>query len=100
VSDYDCLLSVNDWLGPVLAGGNCVSPGTFRLPNRQSLSMSQSAPGPCDGDSNHFWSFHIGGSNWLLGDASVRFIQYSAQPITFPMSTRAGGEVIPSNYNW
>ncbi|MCI0376194.1 MAG: DUF1559 domain-containing protein [Gemmataceae bacterium] len=48
---------------------------------------------PCD--LHHFWSHHTGGSNWLLGDGAVRFLNYSAGPRLIPqMATRAGGEVI------
>ena len=49
---------------------------------------------PCHG--NHFWSFHSGGGNWLLCDASVRFMSYTAGTTVIPdMATIAGGEVIP-----
>jgi prepilin-type N-terminal cleavage/methylation domain-containing protein/prepilin-type processing-associated H-X9-DG protein len=44
-------------------------------------------------DQFHFWSFHSGGSNFLMGDGSVRFLAYSADAILPAMSTRAGGEV-------
>jgi prepilin-type N-terminal cleavage/methylation domain-containing protein/prepilin-type processing-associated H-X9-DG protein len=45
---------------------------------------------PCD--QFHFWSVHAGGSNFLLGDGSVRFINYDAANVLTAMSTRAGGE--------
>jgi prepilin-type N-terminal cleavage/methylation domain-containing protein len=45
---------------------------------------------------NHFWSFHAGGGNWLLCDASVRFMSYTLGTTVIPiMATAAGGEVIP-----
>jgi prepilin-type N-terminal cleavage/methylation domain-containing protein/prepilin-type processing-associated H-X9-DG protein len=44
-------------------------------------------------DMFHFWSFHVGGSNFVMGDGSVRFIAYSADPVMPAMSTIAGGEV-------
>jgi prepilin-type N-terminal cleavage/methylation domain-containing protein len=46
-------------------------------------------------DLHHFWSNHTGGGNWLLGDGSVRFMQYAAGPRIIPaMGTKANGEVI------
>jgi prepilin-type N-terminal cleavage/methylation domain-containing protein/prepilin-type processing-associated H-X9-DG protein len=48
----------------------------------------------------HFWSFHIGGSNWLLADGSVRFVVYAidnntlAQTTFTALTTRDGGEVV------
>jgi prepilin-type N-terminal cleavage/methylation domain-containing protein/prepilin-type processing-associated H-X9-DG protein len=44
-------------------------------------------------DQFHFWSFHSGGSNFLLGDGSVRFLTYGADSVLPAMSTRDGGEV-------
>jgi prepilin-type N-terminal cleavage/methylation domain-containing protein/prepilin-type processing-associated H-X9-DG protein len=56
-------------------------------------------------DYNHFWSFHTGGSQFLMGDGSVQFITYAAgnQIVTRisnidvtlleALSTRNGGEV-------
>ena len=44
-------------------------------------------------DHHHFWSTHTGGGNWLMGDGSVRFLNYSAAAVVVQMSTRAGGEV-------
>jgi prepilin-type N-terminal cleavage/methylation domain-containing protein len=94
VSDYDCLLSTQDQIGPNFYGG-CQSPGTFRAPTAPPGTTN--AANVCSGDSNHFWSWHTSGSNWLLGDASVRFMPYSAQAVTIPMGTRNLGEVVPSN---
>jgi len=105
VSDYDCLLSTQDQLGQNgIIGGGCISPGIFHYPT-DPRSIGMTAGAPCDGDSNHFWSFHTGGSNWLLGDGSVRFMPYSAASgggnpatnITITMATRNGGEVVPAS---
>ena len=42
----------------------------------------------------HYWSLHTGGANWLLGDGSVRFIQYSAATtVVTPMASINAGEV-------
>jgi len=87
-SDYDCLLSVNDYVGPNLYGG-CVVPGRFGSP-RLPINNNN-----CGGDSNHFWSYHTGGSNWLMGDASVKFIAYGARAQTIlDMGSRNGGETV------
>jgi prepilin-type processing-associated H-X9-DG protein/prepilin-type N-terminal cleavage/methylation domain-containing protein len=47
---------------------------------------------PCD--SNHFWSLHSGGANFLLVDGSVHFLVYAAAPIMPALATRAGGEAV------
>ena len=48
-------------------------------------------------DQFHFWSFHPGGSHFLLGDGSVRLIPYgSGAAVLDLLVTRAGGEVIPA----
>ena len=40
----------------------------------------------------HFWSLHTGGANFLLADASVQFLTYSAAPLLPALASRAGGE--------
>ena len=89
VSDYDCLLSTTDVLGQYFYSG-CVTPGLYRPGNLNT--------GPCSGDSNHFWSHHTGGSMWAFGDASTRYIPYTAQPLTIPLATRAGGETVNMDF--
>ena len=48
-------------------------------------------------DQVHFWSFHTGGSNFLMGDGSVRFLTYGKDSILPQFSTRSGGEVFIDN---
>ncbi len=45
---------------------------------------------PCD--NFHFWSLHEGGSQFLFGDGSVRFVSYNNATIIPALSTRNGGE--------
>ena len=46
-------------------------------------------------DTQHYWSFHTSGGNWLLADGSVRFLRYSAGTTVIPlMASRNGGEVV------
>jgi prepilin-type N-terminal cleavage/methylation domain-containing protein len=45
---------------------------------------------PCD--QFHFWSLHHGGSNFVMGDGSVRFLTYDVAPIFAALSTRDKGE--------
>jgi prepilin-type N-terminal cleavage/methylation domain-containing protein/prepilin-type processing-associated H-X9-DG protein len=84
-SDYDNLLSTRQLYGDPFNGSGCVLPGLFG---------PGSLRGPCDGDSNHFWSFHPGGANWVFGDGSVHFLPYSASALTIVLGSRDGGEVV------
>jgi prepilin-type processing-associated H-X9-DG protein len=84
-SDYDTLLSTRQLYGDIFGAGGCVQPGLFGPGNLN---------GQCNGDDNHFWSFHSGGANWVFADGSVRFLPYSASASTIPLASRNGGEVV------
>jgi len=62
--------------------GSCSVPTFYRAPSLK--------PSVCNFDL--FWSYHIGGANFILGDGSVRFIPYSGRPVMSAMATREKGE--------
>jgi prepilin-type N-terminal cleavage/methylation domain-containing protein/prepilin-type processing-associated H-X9-DG protein len=45
-------------------------------------------------DTNHFWSGHPQGANFLFADGSVRHLNYSDNSIIMPLSTKSGGEIV------
>jgi prepilin-type processing-associated H-X9-DG protein len=45
-------------------------------------------------DQIHFWSVHPGGANFALADGSVRFINYTSDPLMPALASRAGGESV------
>ena len=46
-------------------------------------------------DQAHFWSLHPSGANFLFADASVRFLNYSADRILPQLATRNLGDSTP-----
>lgn len=48
-------------------------------------------------DQVHFWSNHTGGSNFLFGDGSAKFLVYSANTVLPQLATRNGGEVVDAS---
>ncbi len=48
-------------------------------------------------DAAHYWSFHDGGSLFLMGDGSCRMINYSANTLIPALTTRDKGEVVSLN---
>jgi prepilin-type N-terminal cleavage/methylation domain-containing protein/prepilin-type processing-associated H-X9-DG protein len=47
---------------------------------------------------NHLWSMHPGGSNFAMGDASVRFIGYHVGSLMLALSTYMGNEPLDKPY--
>ena len=45
-------------------------------------------------DAAHYWSYHTGGAQFLMGDGSVRMITYSNNNIIAALSTATGGETV------
>ncbi len=45
-------------------------------------------------DQFHFWSHHIGGAHFVLGDGAVRFFTYDADDVLPALSTRRGREPV------
>ncbi len=80
----DVIMGVREIAPPNLTGyPNCpIGPYNFRAGNVNNQC-----------DQFRFWSFHSGGSNFLMGDGSVRFLTYGADAVLPAMSTRSGGEV-------
>ena len=62
--------------------GACPTNNFYRVPYKR--------PTVCNYDT--FWSYHINGASFILGDGSVRFIPYSARPVMEAMATRAKGD--------
>jgi prepilin-type N-terminal cleavage/methylation domain-containing protein len=92
VSDYDCLLAVENTVylnSPTQSGSNpvCTVPPRYSPGNPQFNCHA-----------NHFYSMHTGGGNWAMGDGSIRFVPYSVDLNALrAASTRAGGEVLGLN---
>jgi len=91
-----------EWHGTMYAVGDGPLPnlysgdgdGSVQCPDKSYFS----APVGNWCDSNHYWSRHAGGGNWLLADGSVRFMTWSAGTSTIPsMATIDGGEILPAD---
>lgn len=66
---------------------NCKLPLAYQFESQLNTSTQQTCA------SGHMWSYHPGGSNWLFGDGSVRFIKYTIDMTTLAaLATRNGSE--------
>jgi prepilin-type N-terminal cleavage/methylation domain-containing protein/prepilin-type processing-associated H-X9-DG protein len=79
--DGDCVLGARD---AALTGNFGAAATSVGL--RAAVPTNQA-------DSAHWWSFHLGGANFLYLDGSVHFLPYAADTILPQLSTRATGEV-------
>jgi prepilin-type N-terminal cleavage/methylation domain-containing protein/prepilin-type processing-associated H-X9-DG protein len=94
----DCVMTSNDvaianyFIANYSAAPNLPCNGTAA----QKIGMS---PGnPLVGcDAAHYWSFHPGGTQFLMADGSCRLVTYSNSGLLPALSTRAGGEVANLN---
>jgi prepilin-type N-terminal cleavage/methylation domain-containing protein/prepilin-type processing-associated H-X9-DG protein len=74
---------------------------TTRYPINQNGMSNNCGNGTCDNTGNNipFSSGHSGGANMLFADGSVKFLTNSTSLQTLQyLSSRAGGEVLGSNY--
>jgi prepilin-type N-terminal cleavage/methylation domain-containing protein len=90
----DVLMGSNelDYANAIFSGGGCLkaSPQLYAQFQRGDIHD------PCD--QAHFWSLHIDGGNFLLGDGSVRWIAYSANQNLPGLASANGGEVLGSDW--
>jgi prepilin-type N-terminal cleavage/methylation domain-containing protein/prepilin-type processing-associated H-X9-DG protein len=67
-------------------------PGPYHFqPPNQIRDANGEINGECD--AFHFWSYHLGGANFLYADGSVHFLAYAADAVLPAMGTREGHEV-------
>ncbi len=94
--DYDCLGGAAN-TGSFF-GASSDSGGGTGCPTGAASGLYRSPANPANAcDFDHYWSYHIGGAMFAMGDGSVRFIPYSAQPIMGALATKSGGEVPDSS---
>ncbi len=86
----DCVMTTND-----LAVANYFNSNYPPCDNTNMAMKIGLQPGkPNVGcDAAHFWSFHTGGAQFLMGDGSCRMVTYTNNNILPALTTRAGGEV-------
>jgi prepilin-type processing-associated H-X9-DG protein len=82
--DGDTLLGSTDTTLAVILGDSPTNVGL--RPPSQPFTTAEI-------DGAHFWSFHMGGANFLYCDGSVHFLNYGAEAVFPQLCTRAGGEV-------
>ncbi len=94
--DGDTLLGANDGYMATAQGDVATNVGFHAplYPASYGLSSNPGGGEAYDKDSAHFWSFHLGGANFLFTDGSVHFLAYGTTAATFSaMCSSNGGEV-------
>ena len=66
-------------------------PYHFRPPNETRDINGKIRP---ECDLFQFWSYHLGGANFLYADGSVHFLPYSADAVLPALGTINGGEIV------
>jgi prepilin-type N-terminal cleavage/methylation domain-containing protein/prepilin-type processing-associated H-X9-DG protein len=90
---YTASAAQNLGLAEINVKGNAdSSPELLLCPNGPYAFGPGTIHNPCD--QFHFWSLHLGGSNFLLADGSVHFFNYASAPVLTAMATRAGSEPV------
>jgi prepilin-type N-terminal cleavage/methylation domain-containing protein/prepilin-type processing-associated H-X9-DG protein len=83
------LPNTKQWCATVDAQGNS-------CPGGKQWFRQGSSNNYCD--SQHYWSKHTGGGNWLFCDGSVRFLSYNVGTVVqAALSTKNGGEVFDAS---
>ena len=89
MGNADCLMTSND-----LAMANYFNSSYGCDTTNMAMKIGLQPGKPNVGcDAAHYWSFHSGGAQFLMGDGSCRMLSYSNNGILPALSTRAGGEV-------
>jgi prepilin-type processing-associated H-X9-DG protein len=93
---YAFMEAVGSLAVPVPVGSYTYRNCTLPMPYQFETDLSTSTKKTCA--SGHMWSNHPGGSNWLFGDGSVRFLKYNTSLQTLgALATRNGGEVVSAD---
>lgn len=90
----DSKFGVGVWLSPFWIHDTLSIEKFAHIPNSGCRDFPEFGPGSFDNscDKLHFWSLHRSGANFLLADASVKFLPYKAKDLLPALATRSGGE--------
>jgi prepilin-type N-terminal cleavage/methylation domain-containing protein/prepilin-type processing-associated H-X9-DG protein len=94
----DCVLHTNDLAvaNYFIANYNSSPNAPCDAPPAQKIGLQPGKP-QVGCDAAHYWSFHSGGAQFLMGDGSCRMLRYEANTVLPALSTRAAGEVFTLN---